>query len=222
MRDPLSKRLRYEVMRRDGHTCRYCGAKAPDVELTVDHVVPVALGGKNEPTNLVTACRECNAGKSSTVADSAIVEGVNDDAIRWGKAMQRAAEVRATARSHQEDVLDRVDHEWNQWKDHHGDEIPRPINWKESVRYWLRAGLDDDTIVDFVDVAMRRQVSAYDTWRYYCGCCWREIESRQEIARGLIEEEAAPVVPPPPEPTRVPPPPELLEQLRRGLPKEPS
>jgi 5-methylcytosine-specific restriction endonuclease McrA len=29
----VSRRLRLEVLRRDGHTCRYCGAQAPDVKL---------------------------------------------------------------------------------------------------------------------------------------------------------------------------------------------
>lgn len=56
----VSKRLRYEILRRDNHTCRYCGATAPDVKLTVDHVVPVALGGSDVPTNLVAACDACN------------------------------------------------------------------------------------------------------------------------------------------------------------------
>jgi 5-methylcytosine-specific restriction endonuclease McrA len=60
----VSKRLRYEVLRRDDHACRYCGHTAPDVPLTVDHVIPVALGGTDEPENLVTACKDCNAGKS--------------------------------------------------------------------------------------------------------------------------------------------------------------
>lgn len=63
----VSKRLRYEVLRRDNHTCRYCGATAPDVPLRVDHVTPVALGGTDTPDNLVTACEPCNSGKSSTI-----------------------------------------------------------------------------------------------------------------------------------------------------------
>ena len=37
----VSKRTRYEVLRRDNHACRYCGASAPDAKLTVDHVLPV-------------------------------------------------------------------------------------------------------------------------------------------------------------------------------------
>lgn len=38
----VSKRLRYEILRRGNHTCRYCGASAPDVPLRVDHVTLTA------------------------------------------------------------------------------------------------------------------------------------------------------------------------------------
>jgi 5-methylcytosine-specific restriction endonuclease McrA len=55
---------RYSVLARDEFTCRYCGAKAPDVRLVVDHIVPVSKGGTDEPANLITACEPCNAGKS--------------------------------------------------------------------------------------------------------------------------------------------------------------
>lgn len=63
----VSKRLRYEILRRDSHTCRYCGASAPDAPLRVDHVTPVALGGTDHPSNLATSCEPCNSGKSSTI-----------------------------------------------------------------------------------------------------------------------------------------------------------
>ncbi|MGW6578921.1 HNH endonuclease [Streptomyces globisporus] len=63
----VSKRLRYEILRRDKHACRYCGATAPDVPLRVDHVIPVALGGSDAPENLVAACEPCNSGKTSTI-----------------------------------------------------------------------------------------------------------------------------------------------------------
>ena len=63
----ISRRLRYEVLRRDSYTCRYCGAKAPDVKLNVDAVVPEALGGSHkDPSNLTTACEACNSGKTSS------------------------------------------------------------------------------------------------------------------------------------------------------------
>src|SRR5690242_10107126 len=69
----VSKRTRYEVLTRDNHTCRYCGGVAPDVVLTVDHVVPTALGGSDKPDNLVAACKDCNAGKASTSPSASTV-----------------------------------------------------------------------------------------------------------------------------------------------------
>ncbi|MCL5099991.1 MAG: HNH endonuclease [Candidatus Marsarchaeota archaeon] len=55
--------IRFDVFRRDNFTCQYCGRKPPEVELEVDHVIPRALGGSNDISNLKTACRECNRGK---------------------------------------------------------------------------------------------------------------------------------------------------------------
>ena len=62
-RKAISKKLRFEVFKRDSFTCQYCGRKAPDVVLEVDHIKPVAEGGANTILNLITSCRECNRGK---------------------------------------------------------------------------------------------------------------------------------------------------------------
>lgn len=55
--------LRFEILRRDGFTCRYCGRRPPHVVLHVDHVVPWSKGGTNDPSNLRAACQDCNLGK---------------------------------------------------------------------------------------------------------------------------------------------------------------
>ena len=62
-RKPIGKKLRFEVFKRDSFTCQYCGRSAPDVVLEVDHIQPVADGGKNDILNLITSCHDCNAGK---------------------------------------------------------------------------------------------------------------------------------------------------------------
>lgn len=62
-RKPLSKKIRFEVFKRDKFTCQYCGRMAPDAILEVDHIQPVAEGGTNEILNLITSCRDCNRGK---------------------------------------------------------------------------------------------------------------------------------------------------------------
>jgi hypothetical protein len=61
----ISKKMRFEVFKRDSFTCQYCGAKAPDVVLHADHVEPVKEGGKDSILNLVTACFGCNSGKGA-------------------------------------------------------------------------------------------------------------------------------------------------------------
>lgn len=72
-RKALSQKTRFEVFKRDQFTCQYCGRKAPDVVLQVDHIIPVAKGGKNEILNLVTSCVDCNSGKSDRKLDDASV-----------------------------------------------------------------------------------------------------------------------------------------------------
>lgn len=64
-RKPIPKSVRFEVFKRDRFTCQYCGDKAPEVILHVDHIHPVSDGGENEIMNLVTACAACNQGKSN-------------------------------------------------------------------------------------------------------------------------------------------------------------
>ena len=43
--------------------CYYCGGRFHPKELTMDHLVPLARGGKSKKSNLVPACRECNSKK---------------------------------------------------------------------------------------------------------------------------------------------------------------
>jgi hypothetical protein len=171
----LSKRLRYEVLRRDNHTCRYCGATAPDVALTVDHVTPVALGGADEPTNLVTACRDCNAGKTSSSPDGALVEDVAHDALRWRRAMAEAAAEQAVDRGQRDHDLDVVETRWRGWM---------PGNWEYSVNCWLDAGLTIDDLVRLIGATQAKP--RQDAWKYFCGAAWGTLRQRQERAHELI------------------------------------
>lgn len=49
---------RVGVLRRDNYTCQYCNQKKN--KMTIDHVTPRALGGKNTWENTVAACFTCN------------------------------------------------------------------------------------------------------------------------------------------------------------------
>ncbi|MBO4509112.1 MAG: HNH endonuclease [Spirochaetaceae bacterium] len=74
-RVPIPKRIRFEVFKRDSFTCQYCGRKAPEVILHIDHIKPVSIGGTNELLNLTTSCESCNLGKSNIpLSDNSVVE----------------------------------------------------------------------------------------------------------------------------------------------------
>lgn len=74
-RKGISKKMRFEVLKRDSFTCQYCGEKAPNVLLQIDHIKPVSKGGTNDLMNLITACNDCNAGKSNReLSDKSTIE----------------------------------------------------------------------------------------------------------------------------------------------------
>jgi 5-methylcytosine-specific restriction endonuclease McrA len=51
------------IYARDDSTCQYCGETFPTSDLTFDHVVPVAQGGRKDWENIVTCCINCNRTK---------------------------------------------------------------------------------------------------------------------------------------------------------------
>lgn len=180
----VSKRLRYEILRRDKHTCRYCGSKAPDAVLTVDHVMPVSLGGSDEPNNLVAACKDCNAGKTSSSPDAPLVDDVNEVAARYALAHSRVVEERAAKFALDEENILWFNDCWNEWSDSGGRPLRRDDNWEASILRFLGAGLSRGFLARGVRIAMgNRKLRNGDKWRYFCGICHREI--------GSIAEEAA-------------------------------
>ena len=60
---------RKNIIKRDGHRCMYCGRT--DGSMTVDHVIPKRLGGKDTWEHLVCACTKCNNRKGDNTPESA-------------------------------------------------------------------------------------------------------------------------------------------------------
>lgn len=188
----VSKRLRYEILRRDNHTCRYCGGHAPDVSLTVDHVVPTALGGSDQPDNLVTACRDCNAGKSASSPDAPLVADVAADALRWAAALQYAATQAQADLAAERRLFDLIDELWSIWNYGFNGQyaVPRPDDWRDSIRSFVAAGLTPDQLSDAIQKAMTRQhVSTDDVWRYFCGVCWRKADDLRDRAAAYLADQ---------------------------------
>lgn len=192
----IPRRVRFEVLRRDGHRCRYCGAGPDDAKLTVDHVIPEALGGQPVPANLVTACDPCNSGKASVPPDAPTVAAVSERALRWREAIQLAAKEFAARRRELDMIGYAVMIAWVSYDcslhppgpDGTPSHAP-PEDYQESVSAWITAGLTERDLVDLVHVAWgRRNVTCDNLWRYYAGCCWRRVTALQERALELVGE----------------------------------
>lgn len=62
---------RLNIYMRDAWTCQYCYERKSTKDLTFDHVLPRAQGGKTSWTNIVTACRPCNSAKEDRTPEQA-------------------------------------------------------------------------------------------------------------------------------------------------------
>lgn len=72
-RNKLTPSLRFTILERDEFTCRACGRsplRGDAAKLHVDHIVPIASGGKTRESNLQTLCQDCNLGKGARTVNS--------------------------------------------------------------------------------------------------------------------------------------------------------
>jgi hypothetical protein len=182
----VSKRLRYEVLRRDNHACRYCGRNAPEVKLTVDHVLAVALGGTDEPTNLVACCSDCNSGKTSTTADATLIADVSRDALRFAAATHAAM---AKSSDDLAAVLDYRSKFLQSWQP----PLPLDDEWEQTIEHFRARGLSIQWLEECVRIAMgHTSVPSRRVFRYMCGVAWRQIEKIEASARALFEGDCPP------------------------------
>ncbi len=178
----VTKRLRFEILSRDGFACVYCGADS--TQLHVDHVIPQALGGTDDPSNLATACADCNAGKASTSPSAASVAAVDAKDLEWrGNVADALAQIAAEQRD-ENDLIDAVGSHWDAWtwQDRKGvrRQFDKPSDWRNSVRTMLRRGFTVDTLSQCMAIAMDAHPD--DEWSYFCGVVWQTYRRAQEVA----------------------------------------
>jgi 5-methylcytosine-specific restriction endonuclease McrA len=82
---------RANIYARDDHSCQYCGEVFATAELTFDHVVPVAQGGRKDWENIVTCCVSCNRRKGGRTPGEARMH-----LIRVPRRPERAPAIRIT------------------------------------------------------------------------------------------------------------------------------
>lgn len=173
MRKALSKKLRFEVFKRDGFACQYCGAHPPAAILECDHIVAVANGGDNDSDNLITACFNCNRGKSATPLD-VVPKSLADKAA---EVAEREAQVAGYA-SVMQAKRERLESDaWMVFDYWHGAQDRVPEDKFISVQRFVEK-LGAHQVLEAVDIARGKSRSASAEWKYFCGVCWNMIREQ--------------------------------------------
>ncbi len=178
----VTKRTRFEVLRRDEHTCQYCGEKAPDVTLQIDHMIPVALGGTDKPDNLVTACKDCNAGKTSIAPDAPLVQKLSAEASAYALGMvDKMTRFRADVERGDE-FIEQFDDVWGTWHIVGTEKpIPLPSDYELSVFRWAQMGVPFRVIEMAIPKAMAKPGLRGDhaVFQYLAGIVWSMVNARE-------------------------------------------
>ncbi|GCL38390.1 MAG: HNH endonuclease [Sphaerospermopsis kisseleviana] len=66
-RIPIPPEVRQYVYQRDKYQCQSCGKTSLETNLSIDHIIPLSRGGKNDISNLQTLCLTCNQNKTNKI-----------------------------------------------------------------------------------------------------------------------------------------------------------
>lgn len=175
----MSKKLRFSVFHRDGFTCQYCGKRPPEVILEADHIVPRVEGGKDQLENLVTACFDCNRGKS----DTSLRKTPEQVKINIANIKEKAEQLREFYK-YQQQVEDfnngRVERLADTWSDLWDGKFELNLLGRNSMKRFLK-DLDPEEIEESLCIGAEKQprdVSA--AWRYACGVMWTKLRNKQD------------------------------------------
>lgn len=171
-REPVSKKKRFDVFKRDMFCCQYCGRTPPSVVLEIDHILPVASGGKSSIDNLITACFDCNRGKGPTPLSS-IPQSVNEqvtllaEKIEQVKAFGRLLKAK---RKLDEAAVDEVEQAFQMYFEGYSFNA----KFRQSVLTFLEK-IPAHRLVDFMHMACSRVRHRDESIKYFCGICWKTI-----------------------------------------------
>ena len=177
-RKTIGKTQRFEIFKRDAFTCQYCGATPPSVVLEVDHVIPVAKGGSDEPHNLVTSCFDCNRGKRDRHLH-VVPESVSERLDRAQELEDQAREYEKILKAKKRRVNKAINDVEKVFKERFPEWSFAP-SFKDSVRRFLDH-LPATTVKESMELAAYRvgYKGADAVTKYFCGICWKTIRDRR-------------------------------------------
>jgi DNA-directed RNA polymerase subunit RPC12/RpoP len=180
--------IRFEIFKRDGFTCAYCGRKPPAVTLEVDHIIPRAEGGDDAPENLATSCWDCNRGKGATMLDQRAPVPVPDLEERAELIRERERQLREyhAAKAEERERRDRdFKRVWDHWFDLWGqEELARwHTPWEGTLRTYIDT-LGPEDVMEAMEIARGRfNYISSNAVKYFAGICKRKVAEMEGRVR---------------------------------------
>lgn len=173
LRKSIPKKVRFNVFKRDGFICQYCGAAPPKAVLEIDHIEPVSRGGDNDPDNLITACFDCNRGKGSellsttpeSIESKALLIKEKEDQL---KGYRRAV---ASRKRRQSKDIRKIEAVFQEIYNNRA----FTDSFKQSIRINFLPLLDVDDLCDYMRKSCWKAKSSDGALKYFCGVCWSVI-----------------------------------------------
>lgn len=175
----ISKKIRFEVFKRDHFRCCYCGSVPPRVILEVDHIDPKSEGGGDDINNLITACFDCNRGKRDIPLNK-IPPQLGENL----EVLQEKEEQIKEYRKFIKRIENRIKRDIEEVSDVYANNYPGWIlsdQFKHvSIKRFL-AQLPKHVVIDAFRNAMSICGKDRDgAIKYFCGTCWGKIRDLQQ------------------------------------------
>lgn len=179
-REGLSKKTRFEIFKRDGFTCQYCGRTSEESILEIDHIIPVSRGGTNDEMNLVTACFDCNRGKGNRELGNIIPRPDAD--MKYLETQQEIQELRRykIAKDERDQLLFDISESLRETWASTFDTSYAPKN-SEFIK--LLNKLPPTKIEKAIYITADRDNLShdfYERWKYMCGVAWNLLREEEE------------------------------------------
>lgn len=168
----ISRKLRFEIFKRDNFTCGYCGQQPPEVILEIDHILPVSKGGDDDINNLLTSCFDCNRGKTNIKLDQ-ITPQIKENLEVLKIKEEQIKEYRKYVKNYRKRItreINEVEKIFVNYFENYG----LTDRFKISIKQFLKH-LPIDVVLDNMDSACCKFDDPGRAIKYFCGICWNNI-----------------------------------------------
>lgn len=172
---------RFEIFKRDNFTCQYCGKTPPEVVLEIDHIIPKSKKGKDFPENKITACFECNRGKSNILLTDKQAKGKIKENLELLKEREiQLTEYNKILANQQRKITRSIKKICNLWTELCDDEYSLNHNGQSDLRNLLNKFTEQEIIKAMYIAVKIRDVEG--RFKYMCGILhnWRKTKQQEQ------------------------------------------